>query len=253
MTRKWYGENCRKRVIHGHRRSVAYALAEYELSDAQREIIQRMSDRLGLKGEPIHRDLIGMGADTEPWPVGPPPPIGDGRSPSTRRSAEFLQAQPWLVPSVERLCEWELRSIGRPRVRPLKVTGRVVLSEIWDSLCAWAEPLRRDKPGRFRLARRAAEYLVGDYPWDAKWIDEASGVLPKEIREALEREAKVILDYAPDNGCKCCACVSRRKEVATATRRFNERRAVEAQARCIDAGIGAAQAAGSCQRHAATP
>lgn len=217
------GANCRKRVIHGHRFSVAGALAEYELSDEQREIIQRMSDRLGLKGEPVQPDLIGMEADTEPLPVGPPPSVGDGRRPSTRDSAEFLQAQPWLVPSVERLCEWELRSIGRPRVRQQKVTGRVVVSEIWESLCAWARPLRRDKPGRFRLARRAVEYLVGDYPWDAKWIDEASGVLPKEIREALEREAGVILDYAPDHGCTCAACVCRREEVATATRRFKER------------------------------
>lgn len=218
------GAYYRKCVIRGHRVCVAYALAEYELSDEQREITQRMSDRLGLKGEPVQPDLIGMEADTEPLPVGPPPPIGDGsRFPSIRRSAEFLQAQPWLVPSVERLCEWELRSIGRPRVRQLKVTGRVVLSEIWEPLCAWAKPLRRDKPGQFRLARRAAEYLVGDYPWDAEWNDEASGVLPEEIREALEREAKVILDYARDTGCKCSACVSRREEVATATRRFKER------------------------------
>ena len=222
MTRKRDGANCRKRVIHGHRASVGNALAKYELSDEQREIMQLMSDRLGLKGEPIQPDLISMEKDTEPLPIGPPPPIGDRlRFPNIRKSAEFLQAQPWLVPSVERLCEWELRSTGRPRVRQLKVTERVGLSEIWEPLCAWAKPLRRDKPGRFRLARRAAEYLIGDYPWDAEWIDEASGVLPKEIRGALERTANVILDYAPDTGCNCSACVSRRKEVATATRRFH--------------------------------
>lgn len=221
MTRKLDGADCRKYVIRGHRTSVEHALAQYELSAEQREILQRMSNRLGRTGEPIQPDLIGMEADTEPLPVGPPPAISDRqRFPNTRRSAEFLQAQPWLVPSVELLCEWELRSIGRPRVRHLKVTGGVGLSEIWEPLCAWAKPLRRDRPGQFRLVRRAAEYLVGDYPWDAKWINEASGVLPDEIRAVLGREAKVLLDYAPDNGCNCHACVSRRKEVATATLLF---------------------------------
>ena len=221
MTRKRDGAYCRKHVIRGHRTSVEYALSKHELSAEQREILQRMSNRLGLTGEPIQPDLIGMEADTEPLPVGPPPAISARlQFPNTRRSAEFLQAQPWLVPSVERLCEWELRSIGRPRVRQLKITGGVGLSEIWEPLCAWAKPLRRDRPGQFRLVRRAAEYLVGDYPWDAKWIDEASGVLPDEIRAVLGREAKVLLDYAPDNGCNCHACVSRRKEVATATLLF---------------------------------
>ena len=53
MTRKRDGAYCRKCVIHGHRASVGNALAKYELSDEQREIMQLMSDRLGLKGEPI--------------------------------------------------------------------------------------------------------------------------------------------------------------------------------------------------------
>ena len=65
MTRKRDGAYCRKCVIHGHRASVGNALAKYELSDEQREIMQLMSDRLGLKGEPIQPDLIGMEKDTE--------------------------------------------------------------------------------------------------------------------------------------------------------------------------------------------
>ena len=131
-----------------------------------------------------------------------------------------MQAQPWLVPSVELLVEWELRSIGRLPVRQLLVAQGASLEEVWKPLCAWAAPRRRDRQGRFRLARRAAELLLGTYPWDAEWT-EGEGDLPTDVREALEREPDVILDYARDTGCHCHSCVSRRKEVAAAKERFD--------------------------------
>lgn len=215
----WTGDRCRASVIRGHRKSVENALAKYSLSYAQRAILQAVSARLGLTGEPIQPDVIGMEPDDEPMPAGPPPPVGPGEFPNVRRSGEFIQAQPWLVSSVETLIEWELRSLGRPRVRQLSVAQGARLDELWEPLCAWAAPLRRDRQGRFRLARRAAEFLLGQYPWDAEWA-EGAGSLPTEIREALERKWEIILDYARDTGCMCHACVSRREEVAAATKRF---------------------------------
>ena len=208
-------------VISAHRTCIKNALAKYFLSEDQQGILQAVSARIGLTGEPFLADVIGKEPDREPLPAGPPPPIGPGdKFANVRRSGEFMQAQPWLVPSVELLVEWELRSIGRLPVRQLLVAQGASLEELWKPLCAWAAPLRRDRQGRFRLARRAAEFLLGTYPWDAEWT-EGEGDLPTEVREALERESNVILDYARDTGCHCHSCVSRRKEVAAAKERFD--------------------------------
>ncbi len=209
-------------VISAHRTCIKNALAKYFLSEDQQGILQAVSARIGLTGEPILADVIGKELDREPLPAGPPPPIGPGDlcTKNIRRSGEFMQAQPWLVPSVELLVEWELRSIGRLPVRQLLVAQGASLEEVWKPLCAWAAPLRRDRQGRFRLARRAAELLLGTYPWDAEWT-EGEGDLPTDVREALEREPDVILDYARDTGCHCHSCVSRRKEVAAAKERFD--------------------------------
>ena len=217
------GGDYRVNVIWAHRLCLEKALAKHMLSEVQRGILQAVSARIGLRGAPIQPDVIGKAPDREPLPAGPPPPIGPGdKSEDVRRirsSGEFMQAQPWLVPSVELLVEWELRSMGRVPVRQLPVAQGASLEELWKPLCAWAAPLRRDRPGRFRLARRAAEFLLGTYPWDAEWT-EGEGDLQTEVREALERESKVILDYARDTKCHCHACVSRREEVAAAKERF---------------------------------
>ena len=215
------GGDYRYRVIQAHRTCIKNALAKYFLSEDQQGILQAVSARIGLTGEPFLADVIGKEPDREPLPAGPPPPIGPGdKFANVRSSGEFMQAQPWLVPSVELLVEWELRSIGRLPVRQLLVAQDASLEEIWKPLCAWATPLRRDRQGRFRLARRAAELLLGTYPWDAEWT-EGEGDLPTDVREALEREPDVILDYARDTGCHCHSCVSRRKEVAAAKERFD--------------------------------
>ena len=219
VRRQWTGDRYRACVITAHRTCLKNALAKCPLSEDQRRILQAVSDRIGLHGEPIQPDVIGTEPDREPLPAGPPPPIGPGKFANVRRSGEFMQAQPWLVPSVELLVEWELRSIGRLPVRQLPVAQGASLADLWKPLCAWAAPLRRDRQGRFRLARRAAEYLLGTYPWDAEWT-EGEGDLPTEVREALERESNVILDYARDTGCHCHACVSRREEVAAAKESF---------------------------------
>ena len=208
-------------VISAHRTCIKNALAKYFLSEDQQGILQAVSARIGLTGEPFLADVIGKESDREPLPAGPPPPIGPGdKFANVRSSGEFMQAQPWLVPSVELLVEWELRSIGRLPVRQLLVAQGASLEEVWKPLCAWAAPLRRDRQGRFRLARRAAELLLGTYPWDAEWT-EGEGDLPTDVREALERKPDVILDYARDTGCHCHSCVSRRKEVAAAKERFD--------------------------------
>ena len=216
---EWTGDRYRKSVITAHRTCLKNALATDALSEDQRRILQAVSDRIGLHGEGFQPDVIGTAPDREPRPAGPPPQIGRGMFANIRRSGEFMQAQPWLVPSVELMVEWELRSIGRLRVRQLPVARGASLEELWKPLCAWAAPLRRDEPGQFRLARRAAEFLLGTYPWDVKWT-EGEGDLPTEVREALERESNVILDYARDTGCRCHACVSRRREVAVAREQF---------------------------------
>lgn len=216
---EWTGDRCRKSVITGHRTCLKNALATYALSEDQRRILQAVSDRIGLHGEGFQPDVIGTAPDREPRPAGLPPQIGPGTFANIRRSGEFMQAQPWLVRSVELLVEWELRSIGRLPVRQLLVAQGASLEELWKPLCAWAAPLRRDRQGWFRLARRAAEYLLGTYPWDAEWTED-EGDLPTEVREALERESNVILDYARDTGCHCGACVSRRREVAVAREQF---------------------------------
>ena len=139
---------------------------------------------------PIAPDVIGMAPDPEPLPSGLPPPIGSGELPGVRRSGEFMQAQPWLNRSLEMLIEWELRSIGRRPVRQLHVARGASLEELWEPLCAWAAPLRRDRPGRFRLARRAAEFLLGTYPWDVRWAEGGSD-LPAEVRGAIARLIRV--------------------------------------------------------------
>lgn len=218
---EWTGDRYRKSVITAHRTCLKNALATYALSEDQRRIMQAVSDRIGLHGEGFQPDVIGTAPDREQPPAGPPPPIGPGKLANVRRSGEFMQAQPWLVPSVELLVEWELRSIGRLPVRQLVVAQGASLEDLWKPLCAWAATpgLRRDRQGRFRLARRAAEYLLGTYPWDEEWT-EGEGDLPTEVREALERESNVILDYARDTGCRCHACVSRREEVAAAKEKF---------------------------------
>ena len=218
--RRWTGPRYRASVISAHRTCLDNSLMK-ELPLELREIVQRMSDRIGVTGDPVQPDMLGLKADPDPLPEGPAPKIGPGTIfPNIRRSAEFLQAQPWLVPSVEMLCEWELRTLGRPKIKPLRVADGAALSDIWQPLCAWAAPLRRDRQGRFRLARRAAEYLLGVYPWDAGWIEGATEHLPKEIRETLERKAEVWLDYARDTGCHCRPCISRREEVAAAKKEF---------------------------------
>ena len=216
---EWTGDRYRKSVITAHRTCLKNALATYALSEDQRNILQAVSDRIGLHGEPIQPDVIGTAPDRGPKPAGPPPKIGSGTFANIRRSGEFMQAQPWLVPSVELLVEWELRSIGRVPVRQLPVAQGASLEDLWKPLCAWAAPRRRDRQGRFRLARRAAEYLLGTYPWAAEWT-EGEGDLPTEVRDALERESNVILDYARDTGCRCHACVDRREEVAAAKEKF---------------------------------
>ncbi len=210
-------------VISAHRTCIKNALAKYFLSEDQQGILQAVSARIGLTGEPILADVIGKELDREPLPAGPPPPIGPGDlcTKNIRRSGEFMQAQPWLVPSVELLVEWELRSIGRPAGRPQQVARDYPLRELWAPLCAWATRLRRDRQGRFRLARRAVEFLLGYYPWDSEWIEGGEGDLPTEIRESLEKRSTVILDYARDTKCHCHSCVSRRKEVAAAKERFD--------------------------------
>lgn len=213
------GNQYRASVIHGHRACVKHALASVALSDAQRLALQAVSGRIGLQGEPVSPDVIGMERDPKPLPLGPPPPIGAGELTGVRRSGEFVQAQPWLAPSLDLLIEWELRSIGRRPVRQLRVARGASLEELWKPLCTWAAPLRRDHPGRFRLARRAAEFLLGAYPWDALWAEGKSD-LPAEVRVAIERHPKVILDYPIDTGCNCHACVDSREEVAAAKATF---------------------------------
>lgn len=221
---RWTGRMYRSSVIRSHRGVVERALKIRPMYEGQREILQMVRARFGELHQPIKPDLVGLWHDEAVLPAGPGPAPGDGLMlPQVRRSGEFVQDQPWLVPSVRTLIEWELRVVGRASAPPMLESSGLELADIWESLCAWATPLRRDRPGRYRLARRGAEALFGEYPWFSEWIDAAKGELPEPVRRALEGRRDVILDYARDTNCSCGPCRSRRAEVAEATRRFEAR------------------------------
>lgn len=219
---RWTGSRYRSSVISSHRVVLNRVLSERPMYPEQRKILLMVSERLGPLRTPIKPDLIGMWHDEQDPPAGAGPSLGDGLMlPQIRRSGEFIQDQPWLVPSVRILIEWELRAVGRKGRPPMLEAGGLTVEGIWEALCAWASPLRRDRPGRYRLARRGAEALFGQYPWHLEWIDAARGELPGEVRLAMESRRDVILDYARDTNCYCHACRSRREEVAAATKRFD--------------------------------
>ena len=150
-------------------------------------------------------------------------PVGTAPLPNTRsirRSMEFLESQPWLPMSVRTLVEDVLQAIGRPPVRPLLARLPEPQHETWAELCAWANPQRRDLPGRLRMARRAFELLTGSWPWRSRWVD--STRQPSAwVDKLLHRERRVMLDYAPITKCSCEACGRRRVEIADARRRFD--------------------------------
>ena len=210
--KKQTGRRCRAAVVSGSRSSLRHALGE--VSGDLEAAAQALLYRLGTDGS-VDDDVLGWAPDRPAGRVRVQTGGADQRHRGLRRSVEFLESQPWLPDSVRHLAEAVLQAIGRSPVRPL---GRVAP---WPALCAWAAPLRRDEPGRLRMARRGVELLTGTWPWGTAWVD-VSQPAPAWVDAALGRDRRVMLDYAPLTKCGCDACVSRRLEVAEARQRYQE-------------------------------
>ena len=215
------GRQYRASVIRGSRMALANALKltpPADLKAATSELLKR----LGSEGR-VEDDVLGWAPDD--WaPVlleirtGEADRAYDG----LRQSIEFLESQPWLPTSARSITETVLQAIGRPPVRAMVDSLPEPKTSAWESLCAWANPQRRDHPGRLRMARRAVELLTGSWPWGSGWV-EPTRPPTTWVDELLGRDAGVVLDYAPLTDCSCEACVSRREEIENARRRFLRR------------------------------
>ena len=116
-----------------------------------------------------------------------------------RRSIEILESQPWLPTSARSITETVLQAIGRPPVRAMVDSLPEPKTSAWESLCAWANPQRRDHPGRLRMARRAVELLTGSWPWGSGWV-EPTRPPATWVDELLGREAGVVFGLRTPHG-----------------------------------------------------
>ena len=166
-----------------------------DLKAATRELLKR----LGSEGR-VADDVLGWAPD-DGAPVLLEIRTGeaDPAYHDLRRSIEILESQPWLPTSARSITESVLQAIGRPPVRAMVDSLPEPKTSAWESLCAWANPQRRDHPGRLRMARRAVELLTGSWPWGSGWV-EPTRPPATWVDELLGREAGVVFGLRTPHG-----------------------------------------------------